>query len=394
MTTGEITGLLRFAAGSEVERGFAWLDDAGRPQPGRGLPLWITARMTYVFALASVLPGLDPALAPEHRRLAEHGVRSLATTYADPEDGGWFREVAADGEPLDATKACYEHDFVVLAAATAAGVGVRGADALLAEALRVHETRFLDPATGLLRESWSRDWTVGEAYRGANSGMHGVEAYLVAADVTGDPVWRDRALGVVEHLVHRVARAHDWRVVEHFDEQWRPDLEHHADRVDDPFRPYGATPGHGFEWARLAVQLDAALPDPPAWLLEVAVGLFDRAAADTRDGVAGFCYTTGWDGVPVVRERFHWVVCEAVLAAEALHVRTGEASYADLATRWWADARRWFVQPDGSWVHELGPALEPSRRTWDGRPDAYHAFNALVLPSLPLAPSAAAHLRG
>lgn len=389
---GDVSALLRFAAGSKVERGFAWLDADGVPVPERGLQMWINARMTYVFSLATLLGH------PEHRGLAEHGVSTLSTTFADAEHGGWFREVSIDGVVTDDAKTCYEHSFVVLAACAASAAGVTGAEALLTDALGVHATRFHDETAGLCRESFARDWSAEEPYRGANSNMHTVEAYLFAADATGDPVWRDRALGIVERLAHQVARAHDWRIVEHFSPQWVPELEHHADRVDDPFRPYGATPGHGFEWARLAVQLEAALPDPPSWLPEVAERLFERAVADTADGVAGFAYTTDWAGVPVVRERFHWVVCEAILAAEVLATRTGGSGYRKLAERWWGEAREHFVDAGpgpgtGSWVHELGPALEPSSRTWAGRPDAFHAFNVLVLPGLPLAPTAAAHLR-
>ena len=35
-----------------------------------------------------------------------------------------------------------------------------------------------------------------------------------------------------------------------------------------------------------------------------------------------------------------------------------------------------------------------SSRTWRGKPDAYHAFNALTLPDLPLSPSAALTIGG
>src|SRR5512146_3295993 len=35
-----------------------------------------------------------------------------------------------------------------------------------------------------------------EPYRGANSNMHSVEAYLAAGDATGDRVWHERALSI------------------------------------------------------------------------------------------------------------------------------------------------------------------------------------------------------
>ncbi|MEO9322367.1 AGE family epimerase/isomerase [Nocardioides sp. C4-1] len=380
--TRPVRALLAVAAGSAVDLGFAWLDDDGVPVPARGLQLWINARMTYVFSVALLLGDR------EHEALAAHGVQALRGALADHEHEGWLHEVALDGAVVDGTKSCYDHAFVVLAASAATAAGVAGGPGLLDDALEVHLTRFWDDDAGLARESFSREWGVGESYRGANSNMHTVEAYLAAADVTGEPAWLDRAVRIVERLVHDVARRHDWRVVEHFDEHWTPLPDHHADRVDDPFRPYGATPGHGFEWARLAVQLAAALADPPPWLLECAVGLYDRAVVDTDGGTTGFAYTTDWSGRPVVTERFHWVVAEAVLAASALHAATGDRRYADDEGRWRALAEDHFVDhARGSWAHELDEHLRPSSRTWSGRPDAYHAFNAQVLPTLPSWPA-------
>ena len=60
-------------------------------------------------------------------------------------------------------------------------------------------------------------------------------------------------------------------------------LDLNRDRPDDPFRPFGATPGHAFEWARLVVQLDAALDDARSWRIEAAEHLFARAIADAID---------------------------------------------------------------------------------------------------------------
>jgi mannose/cellobiose epimerase-like protein (N-acyl-D-glucosamine 2-epimerase family) len=46
----------------------------------------------------------------------------------------------------------------------------------------------------------------------------------------------------------------------------------------------------------------------------------------------------------------------------------------------------------GSWWHELTPDLNPAASTWSGKPDLYHAYQAVLLPSLPLSPTAATAL--
>src|SRR5206468_3195625 len=122
-------------------------------------------------------------------------------------------------------------------------------------------------------------------YRGANANMHGVEATLAAADA----LWamgahryagalRGQALRTAERVVHGWARERDWRLPEHYAADWTPLPEFNRDRPADPFRPYGVTIGHQFEWARLALHLRAALDEPPPWLLDDAVGLFEAAA--------------------------------------------------------------------------------------------------------------------
>ncbi|WP_406030050.1 AGE family epimerase/isomerase [Nocardioides sp. NBC_00163] len=378
----QLDSVLRFARRSALtDGGFGRLDAAGDVQAERGLELWINARMTYVFAIASMREGtVDP--------LAEHGVRALRDLFEDPEHGGWFAAVTSDRRPAETRKGCYEHAFVVLAASAARIAGVPGAAELLDEALIVHERWFWDERAGRCREAWDAGWTTAEAYRGVNSNMHTVEAYLTASDATGDPRWRHRALRICEQVVAG-ARANDWRLPEHFDAEWRVLLDYNASAPADPFRPYGATPGHGLEWSRLLIGLEGALDDPPAWLVEAATELYSRAV---RDGSLGdtIVYTTDWAGEPVTRERFHWVMAEAVAAADALARRTDGAVGAAELDRWWRAIENHFVDHEhGSWHHELDDALKVSGRTWPDKPDAYHAVNALLLPDAPLAPTLA-----
>ncbi|MCB0909452.1 MAG: AGE family epimerase/isomerase, partial [Nocardioidaceae bacterium] len=356
----------------------------------RPVELWITCRMTHVACLG-VLAG-EPAApggpGPDAlRALAEHGIASLTGPLADDEHGGWFSAAGAQGA-VDDTKAAYAHAFVVLATSSATVAGIEGAAALLDEALHVHDERFWDEAEGLVVETWDRSWSAAEPYRGVNAVMHTVEAYLAAGDATGDPVWHERA-GRMARRVRDWAAANEWRIPEHFDPSWSPVPDFNKDRPADPFRPYGATIGHGLEWARLLIQVDAGLAD-------AAAALYDRAVVDgwAVDGADGFVYTTDWQGTPVVRERMHWVVAEAVNAASALERVTGEQRYLADAARWWAYADRHLVDHErGSWHHELDADNRPSATVWPGKPDVYHAYQAALLPDLPLVPSFAAALR-
>ncbi|GAA4440064.1 AGE family epimerase/isomerase [Actinokineospora soli] len=377
--------LARFARASRVPGGFAWLDADGAPDPAQPVATWITCRMTHVFGLADG-EGDDSA------DLVDHGVDALLNgPLRDAEHGGWFTDTG------NTTKDGYAHAFVVLAGAGAAAAGRPDGVELLAEALDVVDRRFWDEDAGLARESWDAEWKATEDYRGANSNMHLVEAYLAAGDVTGDRTLHDRALRIARRVVHEVTAAHDWRLPEHFTADWAVDPEYNRDRPDHPFRPYGGTVGHWLEWARLLLHLDATLgADAPDWLVPDAKALFDSAVTRgwSADGHPGFVYTLDWQDRPVVTARMHWVVCEAVLAAWALHERTQEPTYAEWYDRFWDYARAHHVDEErGGWRHELTPDGRPAGGTWSGKPDTYHAYQAALLPVLRLAPAPAVAVR-
>ena len=136
--------------------------------------------------------------------------------------------------------------------------------------------------------------------------------------------------------------------------------------------------------------------DPPGWLLDDAVALFDAAATRgwAADGADGFPYTLDWDDRPVVVARMHWVLCEAVAAATVFGAVTGEPRYRELARRWRDHGEVVFADPvTGSWHHELTPAGEVASGTWAGQPDAYHLAQMLLLDGRPVRGSVAAALR-
>ncbi|SDD49991.1 Mannose or cellobiose epimerase, N-acyl-D-glucosamine 2-epimerase family [Geodermatophilus telluris] len=388
LLTGELDRLLTFATRARRDDGgFGSLAADGSLDPAHPRETYVTARMTHVFALAALLGRADAD------ELAGHGVAALTGPFRDAVHGGWPASPDADD-----TKAAYVHAFVVLAGASAATAGVPGGEALLADALDVWDRRFWDDGAGMAVEEWDAGWTACSGYRGVNANMHGVEALLAAADAAGPRAGelRGRALRVLERVVHGEARSRDWRLPEHYDAGWRPDLEFNADRPSDPFRPYGVTVGHQLEWSRLALHARAALgADAPGWLLDDAVGLYDAAVARGwhADGHDGFVYTLDWSDRPVVAARMHWVLAEAIGAAAVLGRVTGDPRYADDPRRWDAHAALFRDDAVGSWHHELTPDGRVGTTTWPGKPDAYHVAQALLLPRLPVRGSVAAGVR-
>lgn len=389
----ECKRLLTFGRRTGLEAGgAAYLSDDGAPAAQFGVQTWITARMAHVYSLGHLLgvPGSGP--------VADAALAGLMGRLRDREHGGWFHGLNPSGTALVASgKSCYDHAFVMMAAASAVLAGRPGAGPLLADAMAVYLDRFWDESVGLPVDTWDVTFTRTDDYRGVNATMHSVEAMLAVADaVPADAAeaWRARALDAVGFVVS-MSQDHADRIPEHYSASWQPDLQLNRHNPGDQFKPFGATPGHGLEWARLILHTEAATT-PDQRLVVAATRLFDRAVTDgwAVDGADGFIYTTDWGGLPVVRQRMHWVVAEAINAAAALYTRTGEQRFADWYATWWDYVQRCLIDVErGSWVHELDTHNKPSATVWPGKPDLYHAVQATLIPRLPLTPTVARALR-
>lgn len=381
--TGQFRALLNFATPAlHPDGGAQWLNETGEPDTTQPIHTWVTARFAHIYSLGHLLG------VPDAGEQADRALSGLTGLLQDALHGGWISSRAtATSEPTaghDETKSAYAHAFVVLAASSATVAGRPGARNLLEAALEVLDLRFWDPAEQMHVDEWSRDWKRLQPYRGINANMHAVEALLAAYDATGNRTWLDRALAICDRVIEW-AQTYSWRVPEHYDQHWNPVLDFNLDHPKDPFKPFGSTPGHGFEWSRLLIQADAAA-GTPGQRTASAVSLFNRASSDgwaTDRG--GFFYTVDWKGTPVEPRRYHWVAAEAVAAADTLARGTDDPRYAAQALKWWTWINDNLIDHRyGSWHHELDTNNDPAGLTWTGKPDIYHAAQALIIPDLPL----------
>lgn len=372
--------------------GSYYLGDDGTPWKDRSRETWITSRMTHVYSIGSFL-GFEGS--PE---LAAEGLRGLRGELHDLKNGGWYAGLTAAGDILP-NKQCYAHAFVILASSSALLAGVEGAGELLEEALSVYDKYFWNESEGLACDTWSTDFTVLDTYRGINANMHTVEAFLAAADATGEEKYRERAGRIIKHVIGW-ARDNNYRIPEHFTADWRADLECNREKPDDPFKPYGATPGHGIEWARLitqwAVSMEKRGEFSSAEYIEVAEALYNRAISDAwnADGAPGIVYTTDWNGSPVVHDRMHWTLAEAINTSAVLFSVTGGEKYAaDYSEFMKYLAETVHDSVNGSWFHQLDRNNKLLGTVWPGKSDLYHAFQATLIPYLPTDISIAAAVK-
>jgi mannose/cellobiose epimerase-like protein (N-acyl-D-glucosamine 2-epimerase family) len=299
----------------------------GRPSREDYTRVRVQARQIFVFAHAAAAGFSGVGL-----ERAQSAFAFLEAHAWDRTQGGWFHRLSRSGQPLDRTKDCYDHAFLLLALAALYRAGGDAAVLRHAEATAA----FLEAALGQTREGAfdgyaERQVVPGEPTplpRRQNPHMHLLEAFLALYEASGEARWLERARRLHD-LFHRHFYS-DGQLVEFFDADWRevPHGGSHAGRLREP--------GHFFEWA---------------WLLHRYATLSgDAAAATTMRPLYDWAWQHGVDregGAPWVAfeqldsaghvlaggSKRLWPQCEAVKAALAVHERFGNGDALERAQR-------------------------------------------------------------
>lgn len=355
-----------------------YLGDDGTPWKDKIRETYMTARMAHVYSIGSFLRHEGS------EALIDAAIKGLQGELYDQKYGGWYTGLSADGELLP-NKLCYAHAFVILGASSALLAGRPGAKELLEEALKVYDEKFWNEEEGLSCDTWNIEFTERDPYRGLNANMHTVEAFLAAADVLREESYRVRAGRIIDHVIEW-ASANEWRIPEHYTEDWIPDLECNKEKPDDQFKPYGATPGHGLEWTRLITQWAlSTYPEGTGSIKYVAAAenLYRRAVKDgwNCDGAPGIVYTTDWEGKPIVHDRMCWTLAEAINSAAVLYRVTKKEAYAKDYEEFMSYLDEEVLDHEkGSWFHQLDRENKVIGTVWPGKSDIYHALQATLIP--------------
>jgi sulfoquinovose isomerase len=373
---GQADALFDFYQFSSVNPrgGFYELYDDGRPISDVR-QLHATTRMVHCFAIGHLLgrPGADA--------IVDHGMNYLWNHHRDQKHGGYVWSL--DDEKIhDSTKQAYGHAFVLLAASSAKCAGHPLADKMIADVTEVIERRFWEISPGVTSEEYAQDWSKLSDYRGQNSNMHLTESLMAAFEATGNSDYLRKAESIATFIIGKHAASLDYRVAEHFDENWNL---FNAYRGSEIFRPAGSTPGHWLEWSRLLLQLWELGGRTLKWLPDAAAKLFRSSIAHGWDHQkGGFYYTLEWDNTPRLQQKLWWPACEGIGAAAYLAAHDQDPFYEDWYRRIWGFCNNNFIDhKNGGWHHELDQDLKPARGFFKGKPDIYHALQACLIPLFP-----------
>lgn len=361
-----------FASSPRPGGGFHLLDHDGSVRHDRVQELHTTTRLVHSYALGK-LAGFDKSDA-----IIDQGMGYLFSHHRDDRYGGYLWALK-DRAVEDDRKLAYGHVFVLLAGASAKMVGHPDADRLIDDVTEVLQTRFWEEDAGLFADEWNRDWTPFSTYRGMNANMHGVEALLTAFEATGQDGYLQQAGRILDFFIGRMALAEQWRLPEHYRQDWTIDRDYAGDPM---FRPAGTTPGHSFELARLLLQHWDLSGRPDDVAPNRAWSLTDRALSDAWDQRrGGLFYTLDFGGSPAIRDRYWWPVTEAIGVLASFLKLGGTDAQRDWYARLWQFADAHFIdQHQGGWHPEIDEDGQPSGAQFTGKPDIYHSIQATLFP--------------
>lgn len=226
----------------------------------------VQARQAHVFATAALMGWPGPWAAA-----VDHGLDFLNRRCRRP-DGLYRRAVEPDGAVADDLARLYDQAFVLLALATTARALPERRAALEADAralaAAVRRT-FAREDGGLRADDASLTYL-------ADPVMHLFESVLAWTELAEAPYWRAWADEIATLFLTRMLNTDGGRIVEEFDETWRPAAGAEGRRLE---------PGHHFEWAWLMERWSRLTGDPRAHQAALALYASGERGVDQGSGL-------------------------------------------------------------------------------------------------------------
>lgn len=350
---------------------FHYLRDDGSVYNRGHRHLVSATRLVFTQAMAFAQTGQA-----RYREQAAHALAHLQTfIHRQGPLSGLHAWTLQDGRIDDGTAMAYGQAFVLLARAHAQRIGLCSAHDV-AEAFERMDDAFYEPAQQAYADEITPEG-VRIGYRGQNANMHMCEACLAAFESTGQARYLQRAQGLIERFVYRLATGTQGLVWEHYHQDWSVDWDYNKDNPGNIFKPWGFQTGHQTEWAKLLLIAHQHAPDarhvPRAQVLQQAAW---QHGWDAQHG--GLIYGFAPDHRPCDTDKYFWVQAESLASAWRLWRVTGEPVFREQYQQLWAWSWQHLVDHQhGAWFRILaadGRKLEDTKSP-AGKVD-YHTLGA------------------
>jgi mannobiose 2-epimerase len=353
------------------------------------------ARMVWFFATLSrhdAVEGED-----EFLDAARQGYEFLAEEMWDDEHGGFYWEVARDGEPTKPNKHLYGQAFAIYGLAEYARAADDDAALELAhETFDALEREAHDDEHGGYVEYFTPDWdpiTEGTTYLAniepdwspkesgetsldptmklLNTHLHLLEAFTTLYDVGAREDVGDRLTELLFVNTNTVVRREFDACTDKYAQDWTPLLDEEEFRI--------VSYGHDVEGIWLVMEACDVLGVPPEFFRETFEAVYDYSLDHGYDDEHGGFYFFGPLGEDATnRVKAWWVQSEALVSALKMYEFTGDERYLDVFTETYDFVEEYQVDPEvGEW-HSGVEDLEPVGRKGAAYKGAYHNGRALM----------------
>ncbi|MCF0048922.1 AGE family epimerase/isomerase [Dyadobacter sp. LJ53] len=287
----------------------------------------LTGRILWTYSLAHRI-----FKEAKYLTLADRAYQQLAKHFFDPEHGGVYWSVNADGTPLETKKQIYGNAFAMYGLSEYYRVTHHQPALDKAKDLfNVIEKYAFDPINGGYREAFARDWSKTDDYilskspwiKSMNTHLHLVEAYANLYSVWPDPKLKKQTSDMLEAIITRIVNPRTNSMELFFDEKWQP-------------KDHVISYGHDIEASWLLFETAEILHDERliAKLKKVSIAMAESASKGlAADGALNYEYDP--ETKHLQTDRSWWVLAEQMVGFYNAYQLTKDAQYKVKAERSW-----------------------------------------------------------
>jgi len=319
------------------------VDHANRAYPQALSSAVMYARILWAFS-ASYRHSPDA----NYLKMADAAYRYIQRHFIDPQHGGVYWSLRADGTPADDRKHSYAIAFTIYGLVEYYQATKDAAILTLAKQLyRCIEQYSLDPLFGGYIEACGRDWTPTDQLRLSakddnerktlNTHLHILEAYTALYEAWPDDGLKSRIADLLGLFSHRFVNQNNHLQL-FFDDRWHP-------------RSSLQSFGHDIEASWLICEAAYAIHSGhlPPHIHHLALRLAN-ACMEWVDESGALCYELDPVNNDLNSAKHWWVQAEAVVGFYRAGILTGDSDYTFLATRIWQYITDYLIDNEtGEW---------------------------------------------
>lgn len=286
-------------------------------------------------------------------KIAERAKDYILNRFIDPEYGGAYMSLKADGTPLNTRKHVYTNAFFIYSLSEY--YRATGDKTALTEAKKIFdlfEKYAADRENGGYFEVFNRQWQrlrerlIGESSEAdektMNTSLHVMEAYANLYRVSHDKAVGERLRSMVEIFLDRIIDKERYHLICFLDRNWN------GTSTIDSY-------GHDIEASWLLCESAGLLKDKKLLkrVQEASVRIAN-AASEGLQADGGMLTEKNYKTGEVRAQRSWWEQAETVVGYLNAFELTGEESYLDKSLACWEFIKKYFVDSrNGSWFTRL-----------------------------------------